>query len=79
MRRASRRAVIRALGATAATVALRLNGDRVLAADEPPAQSTYDFMRPEADRLRRLARRLATIPRRRNFKALPMILLQPDQ
>src|SRR5262245_24555215 len=79
MHRVRRRAVIRALGATAATVALRLNGDRVWAADESLAQSPRDYLRPEAERLRRFSRELAEIPRRRNFKALPMILLRPDQ
>ena len=71
--------MILALGATTAMVSLRPNGDGVLAADEATVPSPRDFMRPEADRLRRLARQLATVPRRRNFKALPMILLQPDQ
>ena len=69
----NRRAVVRALGASAAVLVFRVNRDRVLAAE--PA----DYMRPEADRLRGLARQLTTIPRRRNFKALPMILLRPDQ
>jgi hypothetical protein len=74
MYREDRRAVMRLLGATAAVLVFRVNHDGVLAAGEPP-----DYMRPEADRLRRLARQLTTIPRRRNFKALPMILLRPDQ
>jgi hypothetical protein len=56
-----------------AVLAFHVNHDRILAA-EPT-----DYMRTEAGRLRRLARQLASIPRRRKFKALPMILLRPDQ
>jgi len=69
-----------AIGATAATaVAPRFGNDRVLAAGESPAQSRRDYLRPEAERLRRLGQQLAAIPRRRRFKALPMILMSPDQ
>jgi hypothetical protein len=50
-----------------------------MAAGEATAPSSSDYLRPEADRLRRLARQLAATPRRRSFKALPMILLQPEQ
>jgi hypothetical protein len=38
-----------------------------------------DYTQPDASRLRRLAQQLATIPRRRDYKALPMILMKPDQ
>jgi hypothetical protein len=43
------------------------------------AQAATDYMQPDANRLRSLAQRLAAIPRRRNYKALPMILTKPDQ
>jgi hypothetical protein len=76
----SRRAIMRAIGtASVAALALRVGSYPVLAASETAAQPIRDYLRPEATRLRRLAQELAAIPRRRSFKALPMILLQPEQ
>jgi hypothetical protein len=46
---------------------------------EVAAAAGADYMQPDARRLRALAQQLATIPRWRNYKALPMILTKPDQ
>jgi hypothetical protein len=67
-----RRAGLTVLGAAAAAAVLR-------PALEGAAAATGDYMRPDASRLRALARQLGQIPRRRNYKALPMILTKPEQ
>src|SRR5262245_66172569 len=78
--RTSWRTVVSVIGAAAAAAfASGFGGHRVLAAGEATAPAAGDYLRPEAERLRRLARQLAAIPRRRSFKSLPMILLRPEQ
>ncbi|MBV8186691.1 MAG: transcriptional initiation protein Tat [Alphaproteobacteria bacterium] len=68
-----RRAALHALcAAAAATSALGLCLEDATAA-------TGDYMQPDAHRLRALANRLAALPRRRNFKALPMVITDPNQ
>ena len=69
----SRRAALSALcAAVAAASALR---PRIGVA----AAAASDYMQPDASRLRTLTQQLAATPRRRNYKALPMILTKPDQ
>jgi hypothetical protein len=68
-----RRLALRGLwAAAAATSVLRIGLDDALAA-------TGDYMQPDARRLRALAEQLANLPRRKKFKALPMILTNPSQ
>jgi hypothetical protein len=47
--------------------------------DVAAAAAAADYMQPDARRLRALTQQLVTIPRRRNYKALPMILTKPDE
>ncbi len=68
----SRRASLAALGAAAAVSVMRpgIHG---------AAAASTDYMQPDAGRLRALAQQLAAIPRRRDDKALPMVLTKPEQ
>jgi hypothetical protein len=43
------------------------------------AAAAADYMQRDASRLRALTQQLASIPRRRNYKTLPMILTKADQ
>jgi hypothetical protein len=73
----SRRAALRIVGATAAA-ALSV-GFGVDAPDAGAAGAAGDYLTPGTTRLRTLCKVLAALPQRRNFKALPMILTEPDQ
>jgi len=75
--RKSRRAVLKLIGAaTAAAFSAR---PAAAAPGDAPTKVAHDYMRSEAVRLRQLSERLAAIPRRRGFKALPMVLTQLEQ
>lgn len=75
----NRRGLLRATGLTAvATLATQL-GAPLLAAGEAATGPARDYLRSDADRLRTLYQQLAQMPRRRNFKTLPMILTQLGQ
>jgi hypothetical protein len=63
----------------AALVTLCGAGATALWPNVEPAHAAADYMQPDANRLQSLAQKLAAIPRRRNYTALPMILTKPDQ
>lgn len=71
----SRRTTLKAVVAAAAGAAAVGLGAEAGEADAAPR----DYLRPEATRLRRLYRRLWSMPRRRGAAGLPMILLRPGQ
>jgi hypothetical protein len=73
MKTISRRTAVTALGAAVAAASPLLSNP------EGAAAATANYMRPDATRLRALARQLEAVPRRRNYKALPMILTSSDQ
>src|SRR5690349_13418690 len=68
----SRRTALKALCAAAAVSAITMRLGTAAAA-------ASDYMQPGANRLRTLTQQLASLPRHRDYKALPMILTQPDQ
>jgi hypothetical protein len=74
----NRRVALKGVGATAVGLSMRF-GDTASAGSEAAYGAAPDYMQPNASRLRTLHRQLATLPRRRSFKALPMVLTQQNQ